>query len=74
MFISKGILEVNRRKATKNVLLVMSTLLYILSSSLYICAAPISVTGKVKNDLNESLKAAEVILFGIQDHLVSNQR
>ncbi|MCI0445553.1 carboxypeptidase regulatory-like domain-containing protein [bacterium] len=51
----------------KTILKGMSILLYILSSSLYIAAEGISVSGKVNNDIDKPLQSAEVVLFGIQD-------
>jgi len=47
-------------------------LLYILSSSLSICAEGISVSGTVNNDTEKPVQSAEVILFGIQDPVTKN--
>ncbi|MCI0612642.1 carboxypeptidase regulatory-like domain-containing protein [bacterium] len=57
---------------TKKILKGMSILLYILSTSLYIAAESISVSGKVNTDIDKPLQSAEVVLFGIQDPVTQN--
>src|SRR5262245_57791414 len=57
---------------SKKILKGVSFLLYILSSSLYIHAEGISVSGKVNSDVDKPLQSAEVVLFGIQDPVTTN--